>query len=244
MTSAAAQAISSSPPDLLATKNPAIEPTVDSLQDLLYELLATGLMPEQSDVSAEDIEQFLFEHAREQKSLDEFKAFFEKHALSLDPSEHFAPANGTELSAGFEMPSAPVPGIPVVAELPSRNDEEERPSSQPPALPQRAPQHTVASAPQPRLQKQNTRFGMWVALGAALAMLGLAIGAGISMLLSLQAEIEQTKSLQNKERLMVRHLEQRVDGVGAAVISNAEALQNMGPKIDFLVTSISEPIEE
>ena len=53
------------------------------MQDVLYDILATGLDPDQSDAPSEAIERFLFEHARAPKTADEFRAFFAVHGLSV-----------------------------------------------------------------------------------------------------------------------------------------------------------------
>src|SRR5712671_6118944 len=56
---------------------------VQAMQDVLYDILATGIDPEQSDAPSAEIERFLHEHARAPKTLDEFRAFFAEHGLSV-----------------------------------------------------------------------------------------------------------------------------------------------------------------
>ena len=53
------------------------------MQDVLYDILAVGIDPDQDDVPSAEIERFLFEHARTPKASDEFRAFFAQHGLSV-----------------------------------------------------------------------------------------------------------------------------------------------------------------
>ena len=56
---------------------------VQAMQDLLYDILATGLDAEQASVPIDTVERFLHEHARTAKSPAEFAAFFAQHGLTV-----------------------------------------------------------------------------------------------------------------------------------------------------------------
>jgi len=60
-------------------------PSVSDLEDLLYDILASGLDPNLPAVTLEAVQGFVHEHARSKKSKAEFLAFFEAHALPLRP---------------------------------------------------------------------------------------------------------------------------------------------------------------
>ena len=64
---------------------------VQAMQDVLYDILATGIDPEQAQLPLDAIERFLHEHARANKSPDEFRAFFAQHGLSVSTRASFGP---------------------------------------------------------------------------------------------------------------------------------------------------------
>ena len=61
----------------------ALDADVQLMQDVLYDILATGVDPDQADAPSLEIEHFLFEHARAPKTAEEFRAFFAAHGLSV-----------------------------------------------------------------------------------------------------------------------------------------------------------------
>ena len=64
--------------------------TTAALEDTMYEMLAVGLDPCESRVTQKEIQQFLFEHARSPKSIEEFLSFFRTHNLPTDPESEAA----------------------------------------------------------------------------------------------------------------------------------------------------------
>ena len=91
------------------------EPSVLELEDMLYDILASGADPSLPAGTLEAVQTFLHEHARSKHSLPEFLAFFAKHGLStvkettltiaLPPMELRAPG-----------PSVPFPQPPAAAQ--------------------------------------------------------------------------------------------------------------------------------
>jgi hypothetical protein len=61
-------------------------PSVADLEDLLYDILATGADPNLPAGTLEAVQLFVHEHARSKKSRAEFLAFFEARALPLRPA--------------------------------------------------------------------------------------------------------------------------------------------------------------
>jgi hypothetical protein len=61
-------------------------PTQSELEDLLFDILATGTVdPAVSTATLEAVQNFLHEHARERRPLDAFVTFFEEQGLSMQP---------------------------------------------------------------------------------------------------------------------------------------------------------------
>ncbi len=77
------------------------------LLDVLYEILAQGVEPE-GELESEQVEAFLHEHARSEKSLEEMLAFFTQHGLSTDPSDYGGDAELDELASGIHRERGPV----------------------------------------------------------------------------------------------------------------------------------------
>ena len=59
------------------------EPTALELEDLLYDILASGADPSLPAGTLEAVQTFLHEHARSKHSLPEFVTFFTSHKLSM-----------------------------------------------------------------------------------------------------------------------------------------------------------------
>jgi hypothetical protein len=60
-----------------------VGPSVADLEDLLYDILASGFDPNLPAATLEAVQVFVHEHARSKKSQAEFLAFFEAHALPM-----------------------------------------------------------------------------------------------------------------------------------------------------------------
>jgi hypothetical protein len=60
-------------------------PSVNDLEDLLYDIVAVGGDPNLASATLAAVQVFLHEHARERKSHEAFLAFFETHQLSMQP---------------------------------------------------------------------------------------------------------------------------------------------------------------
>lgn len=76
-------------------------PSEDQLLDVLYEVLAQGVLP-RSTLKQEEVERFLHEHARETKPVSEMLAFFELHGLPTDASAYGADPELGELASGLQ----------------------------------------------------------------------------------------------------------------------------------------------
>src|SRR5688500_4816351 len=76
---------------------------LQAMQDVLYDILANGMDPESCEVPTQEVERFLFEHARSPRSRDEFHSFFAAHGLSV--RTHFAPPPAGLVLPPLERPA-------------------------------------------------------------------------------------------------------------------------------------------
>jgi hypothetical protein len=84
--SAAPAAIPKSSPAVTPAPVNAAVPAVAELEDLLFDILATGgVDPNIAASTQQAVQVFVHEHARERKTHGEFVAFFEHYALSMKP---------------------------------------------------------------------------------------------------------------------------------------------------------------
>ncbi len=89
--------------------------TEAELLDVLYEVLAQGV-PAGSRLTTAEVERFLHEHARSQKSVTEMLAFFELHSLPMSPSDYGADAELRELASGLHRERSSVSVMPLMAD--------------------------------------------------------------------------------------------------------------------------------
>lgn len=82
--------------------------SLSELEDQLYDMLDNGSAdPNLADDKLDEIQTFLHEHAREPKTLLQFAAFFEKHALPMQPErpDSLARPIGTGRHVAVETPA-------------------------------------------------------------------------------------------------------------------------------------------
>jgi len=202
----------------------------EAMQDVLYDILAVGVDPEQGDAPTEHIERFLFEHARSPKSAAEFEAFFVQHGLNARRSA--APSS----DAGFALPpleSPPLDEAPAVLQFPV--DEvyvrDELPTGQ----------HALLSveAPPPR------PWGLY-AMGAALVLLCLGLGAiawvGHGIIGELRGDLNRAAARSDLQERVIDQLEGRAAGIQSSIEANGQLIHRMEQKSDLLIdTLVTEP---
>lgn len=201
------------------------EPQHDSadlevLQDLLYDMLATGITDEHASVSPAQIEGFLHEHAREAKSAADFRAFFERHGLRMDP--------GTHESAILELPPITTVREPLrlnegPVEL-SVTDIEE--------IPWKIP----VPPPVPR----GLRWGR--ASGLAVAALGLALivvsWRGYIMIHELRTDLSRATETHQRDHTTLEKLSDQATTLESSVAATGELIQRVDQKSDLLLDSL------
>lgn len=208
---------------------------VQLMQDVLYDILATGIDTDQTDVAIADIERFLCEHARSPRSADEFRAFFADHGLSVR-------ARGSE---------------PLELALPDIARADAGAAVQPPPLQLAAPAPAVASeavtaahAPvafEPTAAAVGPRralaFAAWFAALSMAALCAAAAWYGQVAIGELRAELARAHAQSSADREAIRTLKDQTAGLESSVSAGSELLQRVDHKSDFVVQSLLEQAE-
>jgi len=241
MTSAAA----ATTPASGASKRPV---SVETLEDILYEIIATGLEPSEAELTTKDIEEFLHEHARSAKPREEFIKFFKKHKLSTDPKVHLKPSGLGRLPNKIAMPKNDVsktlhpgrlePSKPTAFEKPI----DETPTPIPVIEVVPAEESSEVRIRPAQTQPSDKPLMGWIAILLISALLGLTIGLGYLLFDELRQEIDQAKALQKENLRLIEVLQKQVTEVDTTTFINNETLQNLDTKIDLLIDALS-PVE-
>jgi hypothetical protein len=235
---------------------PASAPTdaqqVQRMQDLLYDILATGVDCERTDAPIELVERFLHEHARSPKSVTDFRGFFAQHGLtsrvsiaapsevaSLPPLLRAAPTARRALSAPPGAPS----GVPSGA------------SSIAPPVPMPIMPASLAREPLNELESHPVRFDLGVpherrakpllsfATAACMLIFVGALYAGSVHLLELRGEIARSEQQAIQNRALIESLRSQTVGLESSLAANGELIQRMEHKSDLVLESLERTEE-
>lgn len=192
---------------------------LETLQDILYDMLATGI-DESTRVSQAEIEGFLHEHARAAKPVEEFRAFFERHGLSLQPEHE---------SAILELPPITTPREPerVTAEKPielALADIEEIPWKPP-------------APPSPPWRARWTRPGWLVSGALAIALIVVAF-FGYGMIRDLRADLSRASERHQRDHTALQRLSDQAANLESSVAATGELLERVDQKSDLLLDSV------
>lgn len=192
----------------------AATPSINELEDLLYDLLAAGGDLSVNGPKLELIQAFLHEHARQRKTHEQFVAFFEEHGLSMRP----------ERPNLFALPHV---------------DSSGRAAARMPLLMPEAPQETTV---EPIIVESRSRFGwVWATLGFAAIAGALALGA--SAVVVMRAELERMNASVAHTEIELE-LRAETERLRAMVQSNAAALQNTERDTRLLLQTFAPPIAQ
>ena len=209
---------------------------VQAMQDLLYDILATGVDSESTDVSIETIESFLHEHARAPKSLAEFRAFFAQQGLTS------------------RMPS-PVPQVAALPPLRRVAPPPQRPSAVPPALPPSANaaqtleepviQHPVSFdlAPQP-FERRRSRPLIGLAIASSALVIAGALYAGSQYILEMRADLARSDEQAQKNAALIESLRAQTVTFESSLAASGQMIQRMEQKSDLVLDSLQRAEEE
>ncbi len=210
---------------------------VQRMQDLLYDILATGVDSERTDAPVELVERFLHEHARTPKSAAEFREFFAAQGLTSRVS----------IQAPAEVASLP----PLLRSAPAP-----RKSSTPPRLPT-APAPINAQEPVFDLDTHPVRFDLaqepvaaprrkpLLSFATAACMLVIvgALYAGSLHLIELRTELARSEQKASENRALIESLHAQTIGLESSLAANGELIQLMEQKSDLMIESVERSIE-
>jgi hypothetical protein len=199
---------------------------IEILQDILYDMLASGIDAEQTGVTTDEVERFLHEHAREAKTLSEFQAFFDRHGLDADPRTHE--------SAVLELP--PITTLRETSSLPPQSLT---------ALTAEVPiELTLAEIEENGLQAPISaslppRFrvprAVWIAIGCVgVALLVLAF-RGYATVTALRSELDRASERHQQDRGAIQRLSDQTATLESNVAATGELVQRMDQKSDVLI---------
>ncbi len=214
--------------------------TIAALEDVLYEMLAVGLDPCESRVTQNQIQQFLFEHARSPKSREEFLKFFQAHGLPTDPESEAQPVALDPVPGGAgQLPRQPSP-VPRRPRL-DLDGEPVAPVASAP-LPALLPESLASFEPElafPENRSRTALFSMGAAVAALLLLLGAVAAVGYSHLLSLQQELAQTRAEQARDRQAFERVDQQISALGTRTANTGNVLADMEYKLDRVAEAVS-----
>jgi hypothetical protein len=205
------------------------EPTVLELEDLLYDILASGADPSLPAGTLEAVQTFLHEHARSKHTLPEFVTFFTTHklsmvrdtgfGLSLPPMELRAPKRALELEPDPEL-ELPTRAAPVLVQL------EPEPIEVAP----------VALEPAPR----RGSTALWAAAAAVLAAIS---GGAIFAAASAYSELEQVRAEQRATAETLAQVQTEITRLRGSVEQSKELSQDADHKAELLLRSLVSPLD-
>lgn len=199
------------------------------MQDLLYDILATGVDSERTDVSIQSIETFLHEHARAPKSFAEFRAFFAQQGLTS---------------------RMPAPVLPVVAPLPPLKRVAPAPvsraSSVPPALPMTARDavpfeeafHPVRFDVAQPVERRRTRPLMGLFLATTALVIAAALYAGSLHLMEMRADLKRSEQQAEQNRALIESLRSQTVSFESSLAANGQLIERMEQKSDLMLDSL------
>jgi hypothetical protein len=218
-------------------------PDLQMLQDALYEIVATGIDPQESGVPIAKIEAFLHEHARRPMSRDSFVAFYEAQKLPL-PTGTSPWADGV----GSEIRIVPLPPVrepelrPLALDaVREANEDDTNP-------------HVVLIADEdvkeiaaPR-RSPAMAFALWGGLAVVAAAFAATVWWGHGMLQSMRGELQAAQARGAENERVIRQLEdraQQIEGrtadIQSSVSASGQMIQQVDQKSDLLIDWINDP---
>jgi hypothetical protein len=200
----------------------ALAADVQAMQDVLYDILATGIDPEQNDVASAEIERFLHEHARSPKSLLEFRVFFAKHGLSVRARPMHQPA-------ALALPPIERAEATAVAALPVD-----------PRAGQADPEPLTTShaftAPAARGKLGSVlKWAAFLCVGAALGFAGF---CGYTTIVELRTALDRSSLAHQQDREAIQALRDHAAILESSVTTTGELVQRMDQRNELVLQSL------
>lgn len=202
------------------------EPNVLELEDLLYDILASGADPNLPAGTLEAVQTFLHEHARSKHSLPEFVAFFASHKLSMVRDTGF----------GLSLPPmdlrAPMRAVERALEPPTQVAAPAQRSAEPESI-EVAP--VVSERPQPQ-----GRAAIWALAAAVLAAIS---GGGLYAAASARSELEHVRTEQRASAEVLARMQTEVVRLRGTVEQNAQVARRVDHKTELLLRTLVSPLD-
>jgi hypothetical protein len=196
-------------------------PELNELEDLLYDLLATGTAdPNVARHVLDATQAFLHEHARERKTQRQFVEFFEKHALPLRPER---------------------PNLLALPALDTRGRASEAPVllPEPPRYEPLAIALSAADGGEAARTEPRRRDWAWL---LALAAIGCTTALAIAGMLELQGELGRLHHEAAQNASLLEQLRSETQSLRVQVKDANEALQQNQRDTQLLLRAFSSPL--
>jgi hypothetical protein len=204
---------------------------VQAMQDVLYDILATGIDAEQASASVEAVERFLHEHARSPKSPAEFAAFFARQGLTVS-GRASRPAPVVALPPIQRPLQAETPVLKFPVELGASEDAADE------ALLRGAPFAPHALA----IRKSGLRTVLvWGSALAGLVALGAVGYVGYVTITDLERRLDRSHQAAQADREAIQALEHHQVDLESNVAASAQIIERMDHKSDLILESIQPP---
>lgn len=212
---------------------------VQAMQDLLYDILATGVDSERTDVSIETIEAFLHEHARTPKSVADFRAFFAQQGLTsrmpspvpavaaLPPLKRVAAAQPLAVAASSVPP--PLPPSPIGA-MPALFDDAMHPVR-------------IDIAPQP-IERRRSRPLIGLAIATTALIIAATLYAGSLHLMEMRADMARSEDEARQNRALIESLRAQTVTFESSLAANGQLIQRMEQTSDLVLDSLQRAEDE
>ncbi len=191
------------------------EPSIEELEDMLYDILATGVEPTATVGTLEAVQAFLHQHARARKNHTELLSFFAENGLACAPERARVVAPALAL-------------LPM--EDPSAQEESFDPSAAVSGMPERS-------------RSQGTSNLLRVGLAFA-AVLVLALGGlGYFAFSSMQHELARVHSQTGAQADELARVKADADSLRSAMHDNTELVRSVDHKSDVLIQTLLSPLD-
>jgi hypothetical protein len=198
------------------------EPSVAELEDLLYDILASGADPSMPPDTLAAVQTFIHEHARGRHTRAEFLAFFAQHKLST----------AKEDTLTFALPPMD-PREPRSAPLETTQPE----NSEAIAVAQ-------AVASEPAITKAPMRSAglAWIWAAALVALAAISGVAYFAVVLA-RAELERVRSEARANAALIERVQAETANLRQSVQQNAELVRRVDHKSELLLQTLVSPLD-
>lgn len=203
------------------------EPSVSELEDLLYDILASGADPSFAEGTLEAVQTFIHEHARSKRTRAEFLAFFAGHGLSTAKEDTLTFAlPPMEPRETREETHEPAPALP------------ERQESAQPIEPGWAPAPAQIAPPAPR----RTVWAPLAWVAGIVALAAISGGAYLAVTLA-RAELSRIRSEARANAALIERVQAEAANLRQSVQQNAEDVRRVDHKSELLLQTLGSPLD-